>query len=112
MKQYEISVEFHVSGLSQEALMAQFEAFCEALADLDELNPQMDSWAAGFDAGIGALDVQIYIENEYETAATADAYYLIRTAIHAAGGSTPTWGERNGTQAFYEDASNPIPVFA
>lgn len=112
MKQYEVKVELHVSGLPQDELMSQFEDFCEALADLDEINPQMDSWGAGFDSGKGLLDVQLYIDSEYEAAAVADAYNLIRTAIHAAGGSTPSWGERNGTHAFYEDGANAIPVFA
>ena len=112
MKQYEIKVEFHVSGLPQDELMAHFDAFCEALADLDDINPQLDSWGAGFDSGSGSLDVQVYIDNEYETAAIADAYNLLRTAIHMAGGCTPSWGGKSASRAFYEDGANAIPVFA
>jgi predicted subunit of tRNA(5-methylaminomethyl-2-thiouridylate) methyltransferase len=80
-----------ISGLvsvahGNDAIEEHFDAVMEALMDLDVIDP-----AITLDLGEGIAAVELVVEESEPERAVVAAMHLVRTALHAAGGSTSDW---------------------
>jgi hypothetical protein len=81
--------EFVVSADAGEDVDAHTDRVMEALLALEDDN--LTDSAVGVDLGTGLVEVEVTARGETFEDAVATADAAIRTAIHAAGGSTPNW---------------------
>jgi hypothetical protein len=77
--------------LPPEELHTQGELLMGALLDLEKCNDNMQDPATSSDTEAGAVTVDLSVTAATDAEAVACAMNICRTAIHAIGGSTPTW---------------------
>ena len=81
----------HGHPLPPERLHAEGERLMEALLDLEKCNENLRDPATSSDSEASEVSVDLLVSADSDSQAVADALSLCRTAIHAIGGSTPTW---------------------
>ena len=77
--------------LPPEELHSQGELLMGALLDLEKCNDGVRDPATSSDAEAGTVTVDLFVAAVTDAEAVACAMNVCRTAIHAIGGSTPTW---------------------
>lgn len=91
------------------------ELVLDAYYDLEVADPALLDCAFGFSAkgdGVGVVEVEQTVTGDDPGSAFRYAAAAVRTAIHAAGGSTPSWDEppTDGVEYVFTDAGAPEPV--
>lgn len=87
---YGVEIELRYSGSSDDS-PSEVEVIVDHLIDLEECTPGLLDSTVGLDMGAQTIEVQITIEADTGGAALDQAVACLRSAIHAAGGSTPGW---------------------
>jgi len=77
--------------LPPEELHTQGELLMDALLDLEKCNEALRDPATSSDAETGGVTIDLSVTAATDAEAVASAMNICRTAIHAIGGSTPTW---------------------
>lgn len=91
MIKYGIQVELRAQTEANDDLAAEVEAIVEHLIDLEDCTPGLRDSTVGLDVAAETVDVDLTIEAKTAGEALDLAVGCLRTAIHAAGGSTPGW---------------------
>lgn len=91
---YDVMLELHVTGGSDRS--SHFQQVSDEYCRLEEADPRLLDSAFSFaDSDEHAeVEVELTINADTEDEAYQIASDCVRTAIHAAGGFTPNWGER------------------
>ena len=89
--------EFSIAGLhSSELLHAKGDRVMSALLDLESADLRLADSAVSLDTETMTMTIGLVVAgNDYQET-VAHALTSIRTAIHAAGGSTPDWDAAGG----------------
>ena len=87
-----VSVRFHltVTGLNGDDLSEHVGRVMSTLAGIDD---GVSDPAVALDLGTGHVEVELVVGAASAGAAADLGFDVIRTAIHAAGGFTPGWGD-------------------
>lgn len=88
---YGVEIDLRYLTDSTDDPASEVEAVVDHLIELEECTPGLLDSTVGLDMGAQTLDVQITIEADTGGAALDQAVSCLRSAIHAAGGSTPGW---------------------
>jgi hypothetical protein len=114
VRTYTVHVDLNVAGVSADGIAAHGGLVMEALADLDEANPELQDWTVSMDAAQGRCEIDLTVTAAHHADAVALAHSLVRTAIHAAGGATPEGAatDKAAQAPRYDDAENAMKVFA
>ena len=89
--------EFHVLGLdSDDRLQVRGDRVMSALLDLESADPRITDSAVSLDSESKVMTVGLVVAGVDYEETVAHALTSIRTAIHAAGGSTPDWDAAGG----------------
>ena len=83
-----IEIELRASGQLDDD---RFDAFADALYDLDEADPLIGNMSLGASLAEGRADVSMTVEEVDPAAAATKALASVRAAIHAIGDATPGW---------------------
>ena len=97
---FRVQVDIGVKSASDVPAAAHGTRVMEALADLDESNPDLLDWAFGEDTEQGRFEFDLTVTAGNQEEAVALSHAVIRTAIHAAGGG--------GEPARLEDAQSRL----
>lgn len=85
--------------LPPEELHIQGELLMQALLELERINDDVKDAATSSDSEAGRVTVELYVTAGSDADAVACAMNICRTAIHAIGGSTPTWPADSSAEA-------------
>jgi hypothetical protein len=88
MAMYRVHVDLGFSSETEDGAAVHGTRVMEALADLDESNPDLLDWALGVNTEQGFFEFDLTVTAAAREDAVALSHGLIRTAIHEAGGST------------------------
>lgn len=83
---------FHIATeQDRDGIVAELDRVMGHLLDLEEADPRLEDSSLGLDLDTMSVEIGIAAEGETFEDGLATAMGAIRTAIHAAGGSTPDW---------------------
>jgi hypothetical protein len=90
-----VSLRFHlaVTSLDGGDVSEHVGRVMSELVTLADCNDHVSDPAVGLDAATGHVEVELVVDATSAGAAADFGFDVIRTAIHAAGGSTPGWGD-------------------
>jgi hypothetical protein len=91
---YAIVIPVHMELLNGGSLADAARQVVDQLAMIDDNTAEFLDYAVSSDASDGTVTFEITADAEDELQAVAGAVSWVRTAVHAAGGSTPGWNVR------------------
>ena len=86
----------------RDSLVTQVDGVMQALLDLEEVDLRLSDSGVSLDMDAMLVVIDVDVAGEDYQDCVSHALSAIRTAIHAAGGSTPEWPSTVGTHAHFE----------
>lgn len=91
---YGLAVRLAVTGdIDADGLLDQVDEITQHLTELEDCTPGLLDNSIGIDTSTGMFEAEITIEADKAEDAFSAGMSCLRSAIHAAGGSTPDWDE-------------------
>ncbi|MEU7077301.1 MULTISPECIES: hypothetical protein [Streptomyces] len=102
----------HVRGadqLSDQYLEEHLERLQEELLKLEDCNTDLHDSGVGGSLASGEVEIELFVDLPLDEAVRR-ARHVVRTAIHAAGGFTPSWGDETSpvTAVEYEPETTEL----
>lgn len=94
----------HVRGadqLSEQYLEDHLERLQEELLKLEDCNDDVHDSGVGGSLASGEVEIELSVDRPLDEAVSR-ARHVVRTAIHAAGGFTPSWGDSTAPASVVE----------
>jgi hypothetical protein len=104
---YATVIPVHVTMVNGGDLGDAARRVVDQLALIDEQTPEFLDYAVSSDASDGTVTFEITASAEDELQAVAGSLSWVRTAFHAAGGSTPGWNVAGVGAVEVEPATAP-----
>lgn len=106
---YGVKLGLHVSGSGR---ADHFDRVVDAYADLEDADGALLDSSFGYSDqdDHAEMDVEITVAATSEDEAFRIAASSVRSAIHAAGGSTPDWTERHPADAVYRITDDSVDL--
>lgn len=110
---YGVQIDLRYTAEPSFDAAAEVDDVVAHLIDLEDCTPELLDSTVGMDMNAQTIEVEVTIEAATAGAALDLAVSVLRSAIHAAGGSTPGWedeGANLGRIAFMIDESEGVHV--